>query len=118
MSDDVVEPRPVWRRAAAAARVAGSDEPLRCGGPELTAEEIYQKMKARREARLAEEARKREEAEANRAARRSASAAPAKDEEDEDKAAERFRNDRYAVKLLRQDDDAWGGGSALPGGIG
>ncbi|GAA2565571.1 hypothetical protein GCM10010435_42930 [Winogradskya consettensis] len=111
--------RPVWRRAAAQPRVAGADEPLRCGGPELSAEERFQLMRERRLARKAEEERGREEADARSASRHSSAAkVKSDDDEDEDRAAERFRNDRYAVKLLHQEDSVWGGGGAGSGMLG
>ncbi|WP_041831832.1 hypothetical protein [Actinoplanes sp. N902-109] len=121
MPDDTREqaaPRPVWRRAAAAPRVAGSDVPLTCGGGELSVAEHFELMRERKRALDEERARAHEEEEARRASRRSAAAKPDVEDEDEDKAAERFRNDRYAVKLLQQDDGAWGGGGAGPGVLG
>ncbi len=105
-------PRVKWQRAAAGPPVADSDEPLRCGGPELSTEQRFLLMREKRLARQAEQSRLREVAEA-----KTAKSAPKVDDEDEDKAAERFRNDRYAVKLLQQDDSAWGG-SASTGMIG
>lgn len=110
--------RSVWRRAAAEPRVAGSDEPLHCGGPELTVEERYLLMRERRLARKAAKEREEEEAAAQEAARHPSRHRAADEEEDELKAAERFRNDRYAVKLLRQDDGAWGGDAAGSGVLG
>ncbi|MBL7253224.1 hypothetical protein [Paractinoplanes lichenicola] len=93
--------RAVWRRTNA------SDTPekeRRCGGPEMSVEERYQLMRERRLAAKKEEPVKKDE--------------PADEEEDDLKAAERFRNDRYSVKLLKQDDDAWGGGAKSTGTLG
>ncbi|WP_067495006.1 hypothetical protein [Actinoplanes sp. TFC3] len=105
-------PRAVWRRTASGPAVAGSDEPLRCGGPELSTEERFQLMRERRRARqAAEAAAKEEEAPSKRVSK-------VEDEEDEDKAAERFRNDRYAVKLLHQDNSVWGGNDSGSGMLG
>lgn len=109
--------RPVWRRAAttptaAATPTDGSDRPLRCGGPELDVHERFYLMREKRRSQLAEQARLREEAEERDAAKERVP-----DDEDEDRAAERFRNDRYAVKLLHQDDSAWVGGTD-PGALG
>lgn len=110
MSDNA--PRPVWRRAAAAPRVAEEEaRPLTCGGG-LSVDETYLIMKERRAKRKAEEARLRGDSEEKRAPKRT------EDDEDEERAAERFRNDRYSVKLLQQDNDAWGGGGAGSGVLG
>ncbi|WP_306215256.1 hypothetical protein [Actinoplanes sp. RD1] len=112
--DGMQVPRAVWRRAASTAR-AVEEEPRQpfCGG-DLDTEGRYQLMKERRRLRKEAEAREREEAEAKEAAARKAR----NQDEDEDKAAERFRNDRYSVKLLQQDNSAWGGGGAGSGDIG
>ncbi|MFC0099181.1 hypothetical protein ACFFKH_16865 [Micromonospora marina] len=108
--------RAVWRRTATGARTADEDERLSCGGREPSVEERYLIMRERRLARKAEE-RARAEAEARTAG--PASQRRSDDEEEDDlKAAERFRNDRYAVKLLHQDDAAWTGGGAGPGVLG
>lgn len=121
MSEQVDEPqaaRQVWRRAAPSAEaVSGEGKPRRCGGAlDLDTEDRYQFMKERRRKRKEAEALEREQDEA----RAKAAARQDRDGEDvdEDKAAERFRNDRYAVKLLQQDNAAWGGGGAGPGDIG
>ncbi|MBU2668187.1 hypothetical protein KOI35_32215 [Actinoplanes bogorensis] len=97
--------RAVWRRATPAGQETSGDDRLRCGGPEMSVEERYQMM---RERRLA----------AKKAPEEKPKAKDHDDEEDELKAAERFRNDRYAVKLLKQDDDAWGGGADNTGTLG
>ncbi len=114
--DDSQAPRQVWRRAAPSAEtVNGEGKPRRCGG-DLDIEERYQLLKERRRKRKEAEALERgqDEARAKEAARQARDG----DDVDEDKAAERFRNDRYAVKLLQQDNAAWGGGGAGPGDIG
>lgn len=110
--------RPVWRRAAATPTAAatstdGPDRPLRCGGPELDVHERFYLMREKRRSQLAEQARLRKEAEEHDAAAKER----VLDDEDEDRAAERFRNDRYAVKLLHQDTSAWVGGTE-PGALG
>lgn len=113
MSDSA--PRPVWRRSAPAPRVADEEIAPSCGGW-LTPEERYLQFKERRDARKAEEARLRGD---NAESRQSASKKMhVDDDEDEDRAAERFRNDRYSVKLLHQDNAAWGGGGADSGVLG
>ncbi|MDY7085797.1 MAG: hypothetical protein SYR96_11890 [Actinomycetota bacterium] len=99
--------RAVWRRTTGPVTGEGEgDVVLRCGGREMSVEERYELMRERRLARKREqeklEDRKPEP----------------DDEEDELKAAERFRNDRYAVKLLKQDGDAWGGSSGDTGVLG
>ncbi|BCJ52702.1 hypothetical protein Asp14428_41770 [Actinoplanes sp. NBRC 14428] len=119
---------PVWRRrrSGPADEPSGatdySDVPLQCGGPELTPAETEAYLAAKEERLKREreeaEAREREEAEARRAARHSSAAAQDVNDEDEDKVAERYRNDRYSVKLLRQQDDVWGGGGADTGMLG
>lgn len=103
--------RPVWRRAAVspsgeAAPTDQSDRPLRCGGRELSVDERFNLMRERRRLQLAEQERQQEESQERDAVVNERST---DDEEDEDRAAERFRNDRYAVKLLHQDSAAWGG---------
>ncbi|MFI5934999.1 hypothetical protein [Actinoplanes sp. NPDC051494] len=111
-------PKAVWRRAIPVVADAVEEErPPRCGG-DLPLEERYQLMKERRRKRKEAEAveRAREEAEAKVAARKAREKSG--DDEDEAKTAERFRNDRYAVKLLQQDNSAWGGGGAGSGDVG
>jgi hypothetical protein len=121
MPDDVsaqAAPRPVWRRAAAAPRIADSDEPVRCGGQVVSVDEQFEIMRERKRQLDEERAKEREEADARTASRRSSAAKPDVEDEDEDAASARFRNDRYAVKLLQQDDAAWGGGGAGSGVLG
>lgn len=111
-------PKSVWRRAAPVVADAGEEErPPRCGG-DLPLEERYQLMKERRRKRKEAEAieRARAEADAKAAARRARERSG--EDEDEARTTERFRNDRYAVKLLHQDNSAWGGGGAGSGEIG
>ncbi|BCY07235.1 hypothetical protein [Actinoplanes sp. L3-i22] len=108
--------RKVWRRSAG---TPGDPEPavrISCGGPDLTREEYYRQMVARREAYAKEQAQRRAEADAAAAAE--AKAAARADDEDPDRAAERYRNDRYSVKLLRQDTNTWGGGGNDAGALG
>jgi hypothetical protein len=96
--------RAVWRRATPAGPETSEDDRKRCGGPEMSVEERYRMMRERR-----------------LAAKKQSAAEPEPEpdeEEDELRAAERFRNDRYAVKLLKQDDDAWGGDATSTGTLG
>jgi hypothetical protein len=117
---DATEPEPLkaWKREKSAEPIR-EERPMMCGGPEYTRRERLEMFREMRRERLEAEARaerERQEAEEREAAKKRA--AKAEDEEDEYKAAERFRNDRYSVKLLRQDDDAWGGGGAGSGMLG
>ncbi|XVV16088.1 hypothetical protein ACQP2X_17560 [Actinoplanes sp. CA-131856] len=113
MSEPFSAPLKVWRprRESAASPVEPVRE-LRCGGP-ITVDERFELMRALKQER--DEAREREQAEAE-------AAAPAErkntDDEDEQRMLERFRNDRYAVKLLRQSDDVWGGANSGTGALG
>ena len=120
-SDEVIAARPVWRRTTSGAPSRVDDEmPLHCGGPTLTVDERFELMRARKREMLETRAREREEAEAREAAeRRQGRGRNVGDEdEDEEKATERARNDRYAVKLLRQENDAWAGGGSDLGVLG
>lgn len=124
---DATEPAalPTWRRARAEESRAGADQepereperPARCGGPEYTLEERFQLMRERQREMDEAAEREREEREAREAKQRRGSR-PDDEDEDELQAADRFRNDRYAVGLLRQDGDAWGGGDAGTGVLG
>lgn len=113
-------PRSVWRRAAPVVAPGVEEErPARCGGADdLDVEGRFQRMREQRRQRKEAEAREREleEAEKKAAARRARERSG--EDEDDAKAAERFRNDRYSVKLLQQDNSAWGGGGAGSGDIG
>jgi hypothetical protein len=112
--------RTVWKPSR-----TGADQierPLYCGGPNYAS--LYHEQQ--REAQEREE-RERREAEARERAKRETQAGKTRgrpsrlhaDDEDDDATAEtEKRNDRYAVKLLRQDDDAWGDGSASAGFLG
>lgn len=115
---DAIEPTRLkaWKRERPTTPV-GEDRPLMCGGPEYTVAERLELMREKQRAMDETARREREEAEAREAAKRRA-AKPADDEEDEYLAAERSRNDRYAVGLLRQDDSAWGGAGAGSGMLG
>jgi hypothetical protein len=116
---DVTEPTalPTWRRSPTAAPKAEPDRPPRCGGPEYTLQERFELMRERQREMDEAAEREREEQEALEAKQRRGSRP---DDEDEDgyQAADRFRNDRYAVGLLRSDDSAWGGGDAGSGVLG
>ncbi|MER7011920.1 hypothetical protein ABT324_10880, partial [Saccharopolyspora sp. NPDC000359] len=89
-----------WRRATLGEgeQPKVPDQPLRCGGPDYTPEQLAE-MRAAKEAEEAEAARE----------------AAADDEDDEGDGTERSSAD-----LLVRDDSAWGGGRAVPpsGGIG
>ncbi len=113
---DATEPAalPTWRRSRAAAPQADPDRPVRCGGPEYTLDERFELMRERQRELDEAAEREREEQEAREAKQRRGSH-PADEDEDEYQAADRFRNDRYAVGLLRQDGSAWGGGDAGSG---
>lgn len=108
--------RAVWRPTRPAASDAPApDRPLMCGGegPILSVDERFEMMRARKrewdeaQARQAEE----EKAEAEKNAKPD-------DDESEQRVIERFRNDRYAVKLLKQDDTVWGSGNGNAGALG
>jgi hypothetical protein len=113
---DATEPEPLkaWKREKSADPVR-EERPMMCGGPEYTRRERLEMFREMRRERLEAEARAEREREEAEAAKKRAKG---DEEEDEYKAAERFRNDRYSVKLLRQDDDAWGGGGAGSGMLG
>lgn len=119
---DATEPTglPKWRRTPAAAPKAEPERRPRCGGPEYTEAEREEYLRRWAEARAAERElaeKERAEQEAREAKQRRGSR-PADEDEDDYQAADRFRNDRYAVGLLRQDDSAWGGGDAGSGVLG
>ena len=122
----------MWRRAAPAKAPRPAGGPLdffsadpekrrRCGEPGISDAEFMASLAeaekeaaARAEAFWAEQERRRkdEEEQAKKEKKR-------QDEEDDDvKVAERYRNDRYAVKLLRQENTAWGGDDAGAGTLG
>ncbi|MGA5300899.1 hypothetical protein ACPCHT_13280 [Nucisporomicrobium flavum] len=116
---------PVWRRnrSATAPMFEENEFPMQCGGPDLTLAETEAYLKEQEQQRKREkeeaEAREREEAEERQAARHpSLGASDERNDEDEDRIAERYRNDRYSVKLLRQDESVWGGGGADSGMLG
>lgn len=104
--------RAVWRPPAPAARKVSDDEPVYCGGKELTVEERYQQMKERR--RLRKEAEARAQEETQRSGRRRSG----RDSDKEDDGTEKARDKRYAVKLLQQEGSAWGGSASGSGDIG
>ncbi|GID32220.1 hypothetical protein [Paractinoplanes brasiliensis] len=101
-------PRPVWRRSAARPAVVDEPERLCCGGPDRTVDEVFEEMRERK--RLWDEERAHEDAEKKPDVK--------KDDEDDDAELERFRKDRYAVGLLRQDNGAWGHGPQYSGTLG
>ncbi|MCO8275494.1 hypothetical protein M1L60_33415 [Actinoplanes sp. TRM 88003] len=103
-------PRPVWRRSTARPAVTEEPEPIFCGGPDRTVDDIFQEMREYK--RLWDEERAKEEAEKKK------QAAKKDDDEDDDAALERFRKDRYAVGLLKQDTGAWGDGPQYSGTLG
>lgn len=123
-NSDLAPRRPVWRPKRSTATESNQDEkwnqdenPTRSGGPVLTVDERYELMKARK--REMDEAKARAEAEAAEKERNEKPPLPGgDDDEDEQKMLERFRNDRYSVKLLRQQDDAWGGRGGDAGALG
>jgi hypothetical protein len=115
MRDQGMEaPRPVWRPKTTAPGASRPELPLRCGGdpPFLSVDERFELMRARKREQDENKAREADEAAAAEKDKKP------DDDEDEQRAVERFRNDRYAVKLLRQQDDVWGGGNADPGPLG
>jgi len=122
-AEQVPPARPVWRRAADTSRIADSDIAPVCSGVVVGVEQEYERLwelkrQMQRDAEAEKEGQKEaEEREAARHPSHHRQSSP-DDEEDEDKAAERWRNDRYAVKLLRQDDSAWARGGADPGMLG
>lgn len=134
---DAIDPEHLktWRRARrdssaesdelelTAATMAGMSH---CGGPQYSAAEYRQLMREQwqetRDARwraINEEAlRLRAERQAELAEKEQRRREQEQDEEDGgQRAAERFRNDRYAVGLLSQDDSAWGGGGSAGSGV-
>lgn len=133
MSETPQPPRAVWRRVAAPKAPpsptggvpdffsADLDSMRRCGEAGVSDAEFRKSLAqaeqdeaARAEAYWAEQDRLRaEEQEAEKAEKKRRA-----EEEDDVKAAERYRNDRYAVKLLRQGNDAWGGDDAGSGMLG
>lgn len=132
MSETPQPPRAVWRRVAppkAQSQQTGGvpdffsadlDKMRRCGEAGIGDAEFMKSLAkadedeaGRAAAYWAEQDRLRaEEEEAEKKEKRRV------EEEDDVKAAERYRNDRYAVKLLRQENDAWGGNDAGSGMLG
>ena len=133
MSETPQPPRAVWRRAAPAKTASRSadgrfdffsadlEKMRRCGEPGTSDAEFMRSLaKAEKEAAERAEAfwaeqerrRKDEEERAKEEKKRQA------EEDDDVKVTERYRNDRYAVKLLRQENAAWGGDDAEAGTLG
>ncbi|WP_204292478.1 hypothetical protein [Micromonospora gifhornensis] len=110
-------PLRVWRRspqrpAPAPAPASDADEMSYCGGPDRTVDDIFLEMRERK--RQWDEERERQKAEAGEAQKDKKQ----RDDEDDTAAVQRFRNDRYAVGLLRQDTTAWGDGPTYAGTLG
>jgi len=106
-------PLRVWRRSAERPAAAPTeDRVLYCGGPDRTIDEIFLEMRERK--RQWDEERERQKAEAEEAGKGKKKG----DDEDDNAAVDRFRNDRYAVGLLRQDTTAWGDGPTYSGTLG
>ena len=124
--------RAVWRRVppAKATRPADGtsdffsadlDKMRRCGEPAASDAEFTEALATaekeeaeRAEAFWAEQERRRKE-EQERAEKEKKRQA---EEDDDVKVTERYRNDRYAVKLLRQENTAWGGDDTGVGKLG
>lgn len=111
------EPRKVWRRAATSAVNPAPETAIvyTCGGPDISHREHFLRLRAEHEANV--RARK-AKADAKAADEAKAKSKAQDEDADIDKAAERYRNDRYSVKLLRQDDNAWGGRGGDAGALG
>ncbi|MEV6694847.1 hypothetical protein AB0M35_25555 [Micromonospora sp. NPDC051196] len=106
-------PLRVWRRSPQRpASAPGEQQVLYCGGPDRTVDEIFLEMRERK--RQWDEERARQKAKAEEAQKDKKQ----RDDEDDSAAVERFRNDRYAVGLLRQDTTAWGDGPTHTGTLG
>ncbi|SDT10090.1 hypothetical protein [Actinoplanes derwentensis] len=105
--------RKVWRRSTGAVPAQQFAEDVLCGDGEPTSREYFLQMREKRLAYMAENKRIEEEKAAEDAKLKAR-----KDDEDPDKAAERYRNDRYAVKLLRQQENVWGSGGPDLGALG
>lgn len=132
MSETPQPPRAVWRRVAPPKAAQPADGTVdffsadlekmrRCGEAGVSDAEFMESLD-REEKAAAERAeaywaeqdrlRKEEEEAAKKEKKRQA------EEDDDVKVAERYRNDRYAVKLLRQENAAWGGNDADSGMLG
>lgn len=126
-------PRAVWRRVAPAKAEpqetggvpdyfsADLEKMRRCGEAGISDAEFMKSLEQaekdeaeRAEAFWAEQERLRKEEEAAEEKEKKRRA----EEDDDVKVAERYRNDRYAVKLLHQENTAWGGGGADSGMLG
>ncbi|MEH1028405.1 hypothetical protein V6W11_11715 [Micromonospora profundi] len=104
-------PLRVWRRSTERAAAPADEPKLFCGGPDRTVDEIFEEMRERKRQWDEERERQKAEAESERTDKK-------KGDADDQAAVDRFRNDRYAVKLLRQDTTAWGDGPSLSGTLG
>jgi hypothetical protein len=121
--ENLAPPRRVWRpqpvTAAAPAEPEPYDGPVFCGGPILTVDERYELMKTKKRELDEERARAAAEAAEQEQKEKEKEKLPGRgDDEDDQRMLERFRNDRYSVKLLRQQNDAWGGPSSDGGALG
>lgn len=108
--------RPVWRPTRPDPSAVAAPDPslLRCGGAAdrvMSVDERFEHFRALRRDQVEAEAKARQAEDEKKAEK------PA-DDEDEQRVIERFRNDRYAVKLLQQADDVWGGGAGDTGALG
>ncbi|WP_127500461.1 hypothetical protein [Actinoplanes solisilvae] len=110
-------PRRVWRPTRPEPSAPSEPErPLMCGGDTdraLSPDEEFELMRQRER-----EMREAERLEAEETDEPDDKPEPKRDDEDEQRVLERFRNDKYAVKLLKQDTDVWGGGSGDSGALG
>ncbi|GIF44567.1 hypothetical protein [Actinoplanes xinjiangensis] len=133
MSETPQPPRAVWRRVAppkAPAPAAGGvpdffsadRDRMRTCGEEGVSDAEFMKSLAKAEEEQTERARaywaeqerlRKEEEEARQKEKKREA-----DEDDDVKVAERYRNDRYSVKLLRQENTAWGGNGDDSGMLG
>lgn len=111
--EELVPRRPVWRRSTAAAATPqpedltwSQQQPLRCGAEDLSVAVPYLQP-----GDLWEPVKQAEERDEAVVEQQREKKPDPMDDEDDVKAAARFRNDRYAVKLLRED---MGWGSSTP----
>ncbi|SDT56269.1 hypothetical protein [Actinoplanes derwentensis] len=132
MSETPQPPRAVWRRVIPpkAAPSAGGvpdffsadlDKMRPCGEEGVSDAEFTKSLAkdeeeqaARAKAYWDEQDRLRKEEEEARAKEKKRQA----EEDDDVKVTERYRNDRYSVKLLRQENTAWGGNDDESGMLG
>ncbi|GIJ50336.1 hypothetical protein Val02_72220 [Virgisporangium aliadipatigenens] len=108
MTVDDVPARRVWRRQEGPATPDEPAAPKRCGGDldETPEQERQRELRRRRERERLFAGEPPQKAAGGQ--RRPAARRPEPDDEDDVEAADRARNDRYAVRLLRQEQSAWG----------